>query len=105
MLWLLLGVVAEIFWVSGLKYFSDNLPGIISIVIGVCISFSSLIMACKKMEVSIAYAMFVGLGTFGVVCIDIFYFKQDFTIVKLFLILVLMIGIIGLKLIKEEKKS
>ncbi|MCE3039405.1 DMT family transporter [Helicobacter anatolicus] len=105
MLWLLLGVVAEIFWVSGLKYFSDNLPGIISIVIGVCISFSSLIMACKKMEVSIAYAMFVGLGTFGVVCIDIFYFKQDFTKVKLFLILVLMIGIIGLKLIKEEKKS
>lgn len=57
-------------------------------IVAVVASFVLLIMACKKLEVSVAYAVFVGLGSARLVGIE---WK------KLFLLCVLLVGIVGLK--------
>lgn len=57
--------------------------------------YSLLILACKKLEVSVAYAIFVGLGSAGLVGIDMFLIGLEWK--KLVLLSILLIGILGLK--------
>lgn len=106
MAWILiiLGGIVEIFWVSGLKY-ADSLFLHILTGIGILFSFSAMIIACKKIEVSIAYSVFVGIGTAGVVLSEMLYFGEPFDPIRLILIGVLLIGVIGLKLTSKEEDT
>ncbi|MBK1972853.1 multidrug efflux SMR transporter [Campylobacter sp. TTU-622] len=99
-----LGGIIECFWVSGLKY-ANTLPLYILTGVGICISFTCAVIAMKKIEVSIAYSVFVGIGTAGVVLVEMFYFKENFSLFKIILILTLLSGVIGLKLISKENKD
>lgn len=98
----ILGGIIECFWVSGLKYSSEIWHYILTI-IGVCISFTCMLKACEKLEVSIVYSVFVGIGTVGVVLNEMFIFKENFSYLKLFLILIMFISIVGLKFTSKEK--
>lgn len=60
--------------------------------------------ACEKLEVSIAYSVFVGIGTVGVVLNEIFLFDIEVSVTKIVLIAILLLSIIGLKLISKEAK-
>ncbi|EPO1126334.1 DMT family transporter, partial [Campylobacter coli] len=91
------------FWVGGLKY-STELWQYILTIIGVCISFTLFLKACEKLEVSIAYSVFVGIGTVGVVLNEIFLFDIEVSVAKIVLIAILLLSIIGLKLISKEAK-
>lgn len=93
----------ECFWVGGLKY-STELWQYILTIIGVCISFTLFLKACEKLEVSIAYSVFVGIGTVGVVLNEIFLFDIEVSVAKIVLIAILLLSIIGLKLISKEAK-
>ena len=66
----ILGGIVEIFWVSGLKYSTTLIEYCIT-AIGVLLSFSLMIVATKRLEVSIAYAVFVGIGAAGVALSEI----------------------------------
>lgn len=77
---------------------------IILTIIGVCISFTLFLKACEKLEVSIAYSVFVGIGTVGVVLNEIFLFDIEVSVAKIVLIAILLLSIIGLKLISKEAK-
>ncbi|EGQ2238908.1 hypothetical protein I2572_001889, partial [Campylobacter coli] len=70
----------------------------------VCISFTLFLKACEKLEVSIAYSVFVGIGTVGVVLNEIFLFDIEVSVAKIVLIAILLLSIIGLKLISKEAK-
>lgn len=95
------GGLIECFWVGGLKY-STELWQYILTIIGVCISFTLFLKACEKLEVSIAYSVFVGIGTVGVVLNEIFIFNEAVSIIKLVLIAILLLSIIALKWVSKE---
>lgn len=94
----------EVFWVIGLKH-ADNLWAWFGTAIAILISFYALIMAGKKLPVGTVYAVFVGLGTAGTVFSEIVFFGEPLKLVKLLLIVLLLCGVIGLKLVSEEKES
>ena len=55
-----------------------------------------MISASKQLPVGTVYAVFVGIG--GTVIADMLFFGEPFTIMKVVLLLLLLVGIIGLKL-------
>ena len=57
-----------------------------------------MISASKQLPVGTVYAVFVGIGVAGTVIADMLFFGEPFTIMKVVLLLLLLVGIIGLKL-------
>ncbi|MEK3886753.1 DMT family transporter [Bacillus sp. FSL K6-3431] len=92
----------EVFWVIGLKHANDFWTWF-GTVISIIISFYLMIMAGRKLPVGTVYAVFVGIGTAGTVFSEIIFFGESFKISKLILILLLLAGVIGLKLVTEDK--
>ncbi|TQR29056.1 QacE family quaternary ammonium compound efflux SMR transporter [Campylobacter sp. MIT 99-7217] len=95
------GGIVECFWVSGLKY-ANSFALYIFTGLGILISFCCMLYAMKRIEVSVAYAVFVGIGTAGVVLSEIFFFHEPFSLLKVILIAVLLFGVIGLKFTSKE---
>jgi small multidrug resistance pump len=54
--------------------------------------------ALKKIPVSIAYAVWSGLGTVGMVLIGWWFFKESMNPTKIFFISLIFIGVVGLHL-------
>ena len=92
----------EVFWVIGLKH-ADDFWTWAGTVISIIISFYVMIMAGRKLPVGTVYAVFVGLGTAGTVIADILIFGEPFKISKILMILLLLAGVIGLKLVTTDK--
>lgn len=61
-----------------------------------------MILATKKVEVSIAYAVFVGIGAAGVALNEILIFNAPTNPLQLTLIVLLILSVIGLKLVSKE---
>lgn len=91
----------EVFWVIGLKH-ADDVWTWAGTVIAIIVSFYLMIMAGKNLPVGTVYAVFVGLGTAGTVFSDIVFFGEPFKLAKIMLILVLLAGVIGLKLVTKD---
>lgn len=91
----------EVLWVIGLKH-ADSFWTWGGTVIAIFISFYVMIMAGKKLPVGTVYAVFVGLGTAGTVLSEMLLFGEPFKLVKLLLILLLLAGVIGLKLVTKN---
>ncbi|MEK5040430.1 DMT family transporter [Sporosarcina sp. FSL K6-3457] len=91
----------EVFWVIGLKH-ADDFWTWTGTVIAIIVSFYLMIMAGKELPVGTVYAVFVGLGTAGTVFSDIVFFDEPFKVAKVILILVLLAGVIGLKLVTKD---
>lgn len=91
----------EVFWVIGLKHAHDVWTWA-GTVIAIVVSFYLMIMAGKNLPVGTVYAVFVGLGTAGTVFSDIIFFGEPFKLAKIMLILVLLAGVIGLKLVTKD---
>jgi len=61
-------------------------------------SFVALTLALKKIEVSVAYAVWSGVGTALIAAIGMLYFRETVTTLKLVSILLIIIGVVGLNL-------
>ncbi len=92
----------EVFWVIGLKH-ADDFWTWAGTVISIIISFYVMIMAGRKLPVGTVYAVFVGLGTAGTVIAEILFFGEPFKMSKILMILLLLAGVIGLKLVTTDK--
>ncbi len=92
----------EVLWVIGLKH-ANGVWAWTGTVISIVISFYVMIMAGRKLPVGTVYAVFVGLGTAGTVFSEILFFGEPFKVEKLLLILLLLAGVIGLKLVTKDK--
>ncbi|WP_346655613.1 DMT family transporter [Bacillus cereus] len=101
-MYLVFGGLIEIYWATGLK---TNAMSILTL-IAILVSFQLLIEATKKIPIGTAYAVFTGIGTVGTILVDILYFKEPFSLIKIFLVCLLALFIIGLKFSgnKEEVK-
>ena len=62
------------------------------------LSFVGLTIALKKIDVSIAYSVWAGIGTALIAGIGMFYFKEPLTLVKVLSILLIIAGVVGLNL-------
>ena len=102
----LVAAAFEVLWVIGLAHANDfwSWAGTL---IAIIVSNYLLITAAQTLPAGTVYAVFVGLGTAGAVISEIFLFREPFKLTKILLILLLLVGVIGLKLVTdhEEKKG
>ncbi|MCJ8012823.1 multidrug efflux SMR transporter [Paenibacillus sp. KQZ6P-2] len=103
-LYVILGGVMEVLWVSGLKYSSNVLEWLLTI-LAIVVSFYLIIEASKHLPVGTVYAVFTGLGTAGTVVTEMLFFGEPFRWSKTLLILILLAGVIGLKLITADEAT
>ncbi|KMY45836.1 multidrug resistance protein SMR [Bacillus sp. FJAT-27916] len=97
-----IAAVFEVLWVIGLKH-ADSLLDWGGTVAAIIISFSGLIMASRKLPVGTVYAVFVGLGTAGTMLSEVLFFGEPLKLEKVILVLILLAGVIGLKLVTDDE--
>ncbi|MEV3700510.1 multidrug efflux SMR transporter [Paenibacillus larvae] len=105
MAWILVLVAAvlEIVWASGLKY-AETFVEWAGVFLLITISYVLLIQSYKRIQVAIAYTVFVGIGTIGTYVMGI-YLGEPFSIPQIVFLLILLTGIIGMKLSTGDKDS
>ena len=94
----------EVGWAAGLKYsqgFTRILPSILT-VIGMAASFYFLSLSLKSLPLGNAYAIWTGIGTVGTVVLGIVLFKEPISIMRITCIVLIVLGIAGLKLISAD---
>lgn len=91
----------EVMWVIGLKH-AESVWSWSGTIVAIGISFYLMIMAGSTLPVGTVYAVFVGLGTAGTVFSEVVFFGEPLKWMKLCLILVLLVGVMGLKWVTEE---
>ncbi|HEY2420582.1 MAG TPA: SMR family transporter [Neobacillus sp.] len=97
-----IGAFFEVLWVIGFKH-ANGLWTWTGTVFSIIISFYVIIIAGRKLPVGTVYAVFVGLGTAGTVLSEIIFFGEPFKVEKIILILLLLAGVIGLKLVTKDE--
>ncbi|MDT3417060.1 multidrug efflux SMR transporter [Brevibacillus aydinogluensis] len=99
-----IAAVFEVLWVIGLKHAYD-LWTWLGTAVAIGVSFFLMIRAGQTLPVGTVYAVFVGMGTAGTVLADIVFFGEPFQWLKVLLILLLLGGVVGLKLVTHEKPA
>lgn len=62
------------------------------------LSFTSLAFALKRVDVSVAYAIWSGVGTALIATIGVLWFREPVTVLKVFSIGLVIAGVVGLNL-------
>lgn len=98
--WILLAaaILLEVAGTTSLKLsdgFSRLIPSVL-IFVFYGLSFVALTFAIKRIDISIAYAVWSGVGTALVAMIGIFYFREPATLLKLVSLGFIIIGVVGL---------
>ncbi len=99
-LYLLIAGIFEIFWAVGIKYCNGlkiTLP-LILVIISMSFSMVFLGLATKTIPMSIAYAVWTGIGIVGVFTYGLLVLKDPISTSSIVFVGMILIGIIGLKL-------
>ena len=102
-IYLFIAGLFEIGWAIGLKYtagFTKLWPSTITI-IGMILSFYFLSNAVKSIPIGTAYAIWTGIGAVGTAILGILLFGESKEFVRLFFILLIIAGIVGLKVFSK----
>lgn len=99
-IYLLLAIICEVSGTTCMKLskgFTKMLP---SILIFIMYGFSLILLtkAIKKIDISVAYAIWSGLGTALIAAIGILWFKEPIGIIKIISLVLIIVGVIGLRL-------
>jgi small multidrug resistance pump len=62
------------------------------------LSFTLMTFAVRKLDLSLTYAIWSGVGTFLIALIGLFWFKEPFTLLKAFSMTLVIAGVVGLNL-------
>jgi small multidrug resistance pump len=99
-IYLLLAILLEVAGTTSMKLsdgFTRLTPSICIFVFYV-FSFIFLTLSLKRLEVSLAYAIWSGLGTLLVAIIGVFFFNEPMTMIKASSLMLIILGVIGLRL-------
>lgn len=99
-LYLALAILLEISGTTCMKLsegFTRLVPSIL-LVVFYTLSFGMLTLALKKLDVSIAYAIWSGVGTALIAAIGVLWFKEPATALKLISLGLIVIGVVGLNM-------
>ncbi len=105
MSWIFLFIAGllEIGWAIGLKYtegFTKILPSVITI-ITMILSFYFLSSALRTIPIGTGYAVWTGIGAVGTALIGMFFFGESKEFIRVFCILLIVAGIVGLKIFSK----
>lgn len=103
--YLLLAGLLEVGWIYSLK-FTDGFTKFIPLVFYAVFGFFSALFlskALKNIDVGTAYAVWMGIAIIGITATGILFLKESYTTLKLVFILMIAIGIAGLKFISVAK--
>ena len=101
---LLLAGLFEVGWAITMKYsegFTVLLPSVITVV-GYIASAVFLSMALKHLPLGTAYAMWTGMGIVGTTVLGVFLFQEKLSMPQVICVILILVGIIGLKLLAKE---
>ena len=99
-LYLVLAILLEVSGTTCMKLsegFTKLVPSILLFVF-YTLSFGMLTLALKKIDVSVAYAVWSGVGTALIAAIGVLWFKEPATALKLISLGLIIIGVVGLNL-------
>ena len=97
---LMMAIVFEVTGTTAMKLsdgFTRPLPSIL-LFLFYLLSLAALTLALKRIEVSIAYAVWAGVGTVLVAIIGILWFREPVSLLKVGSILLIVTGVVGLHL-------
>lgn len=100
---LLVASIFEVSWAVAMNYsdgFSKPIPSIITVV-GYIASAVFLSMALKELPLGTAYAIWTGIGIVGTSVLGVLLFNETLTIPQVICIIMIVIGIVGLKLLAD----
>ena len=81
--------------------FTKPISGIGSFLLGL-LSFYFLTLAAETISISTAYAIWTGIGVIGITIIGIFFFEESNDLPRILCILLIVLGVVGLKLFSRE---
>ena len=76
--------------------FSRTLPSVL-IFVFYAGSFSLMTVAVKKIDVSVSYAIWSGVGTTAIALIGVYWFRESLTTMQIASIVLIVTGVIGLR--------
>jgi small multidrug resistance pump len=101
--YLLLAILAEVTGTTCVKLsqgFTRLFPSVLIFVFyGLSLGFLGL--ALKKVDLSLAYAVWSGLGIAFIASVGILYFKEPLTLMKMASLALIVAGVVGLNLVGE----
>lgn len=91
----------EIFGVIGLKLFSrqKNLTNLTLFASGFALSYLFLYFSLTYLDMSIAYATWMGLGTAGAVIVNMIFFGESRKLSRIVSVGLIIVGVVGLKIV------
>ena len=103
MAWVILAIagIFEVGWAIGLKYtegFTRLWPSVVTIA-AMVISMGMLGISVRTLPIGTAYAIWTGIGTVGTVLWGILMLGEPTTLIRLFCLFLIIVGIVGLKLV------
>jgi small multidrug resistance pump len=99
-LYLVLAIVLEVSGTTSMKLsqgFTKILPSALMFLF-YGLSLSALTLALKKIDVSVAYAVWSGLGTALIASVGVLWFREPLNALKIISLLLIIMGVIGLNL-------
>jgi small multidrug resistance pump len=99
-LYLFLAILCEVSGTTCMKLshgFSRLVPSILLFVFYAC-SFTLMTITIKRLEISIVYAIWSGVGTALIAAIGILFFQESVSLLKIISTIFIIAGVIGLNL-------
>lgn len=106
-IFLIIATALEVVWIVGLKMskgFSVLTPSLITIIL-IIITFYFFSKSVIQLPIGTAYAIFAGIGAVGSALVGFFIFDEVFSLLKLFFLFLLVLGILGLKLSVTQEEG
>jgi small multidrug resistance pump len=103
-LYLILAIMFEVIGTTSMKLsngFTKIVPSI-AMFIFYLLSLVALTYVLKKIEVSMAYAIWSGVGTALITLIGIYLFKEQISFLKIVSILLIIAGVVGLHIANKN---
>jgi small multidrug resistance pump len=99
-LYLVLAILLEVAGTTSMKLSDgfNHLTPSVCIFIFYIFSFLFLTLTLKRLEVSIVYAIWSGLGTLLIAIIGVSFFHEPVTLVKMISLACIIVGVVGLQL-------
>ena len=109
MAWLILFIagIFEVAWAIGLKYsegFTKLWPSVFTLV-SVIISMGLLAFSLKYLPIGTAYAVWTGIGAVGTAILGIILFGESKELIRIFFILLIVAGIVGLRIFSGNSNA
>lgn len=98
-IYLLIAGIFEVVWATTMKLSNgfSILSYSLATLVGIAISFGSLVLATKNLSLSIAYPIWTGIGAVGAIVVGVVLFHDQFSAVTWLFVILSVVSIIGIK--------